>query len=80
MRHILAQAIKQAFEQLARLGAIGQDNVTKATQLLVVGDLNPAVLRPGEAATGKMRKAFDRQAKGQQIEVMSGYDFLAMLD
>lgn len=71
---------QQAFEQLARLGAIGQDNVTKSTQLLVVGDLNPAVLRPGEAATGKMRKAFDRQAEGQQIEVMTGYDFLAMLD
>jgi DNA polymerase III epsilon subunit-like protein len=71
---------QQAFEQLAELGAIGQENVTKATQLLVVGDLNPAVLRPSEAATGKMRKAFDRQAKGQQIEVMSGYDFLAMLE
>lgn len=71
---------QQAFDQLAEIGAIGQDNVTRATQILVVGDLNPAVLRPGEAATGKMRKAFDLQAKGQQIEVMSGYDFLAMLD
>jgi DNA polymerase-3 subunit epsilon len=56
---------QQAFDRLAELGAIGQDNVTRATQLLVVGDLNPAVLRPGEAATGKMRKAFDRQATGQ---------------
>ncbi|MCP4963598.1 MAG: exonuclease [Actinomycetia bacterium] len=71
---------QQAFEQLAGLGGIGQKNVTKTTQILVVGDLNPAVLRPGEAATGKMRKAFELQAKGQQIEVMSGYDFLAMLD
>ncbi len=71
---------QQAFDQLAVVGAFGQDNATRATQILVVGDLNPAVLRPGEAATGKMRKAFDLQAKGQEIEVMSGYDFLAMLD
>lgn len=71
---------QQAFDQLAVLGAIGQENVTRTTQILVVGNLNPAVLRPGEAATVKMRKAFELQANGQQIEVMSGYDFLAMFD
>jgi len=71
---------QQVFDRLAELGGIGQQNVTKTTQILVVGDLNPAVLRPGEAMTAKMRKAFELQAEGQQIEVMSGYDFLAMLD
>lgn len=77
---LIVMTRQQAFEQLAALGGIGQGNVTRTTQILVVGDLNPAVLRPGEVATGKMRRAFDLQAKGQQIEVMSGYDFLAMLD
>lgn len=71
---------QQAFDQLAALGGIAQASVTQTTQILVVGELNPAVLRPGADVTGKMRKAFDRQAQGQQIEVMSGYDFLAMFD
>lgn len=71
---------QHAFDQLAVVGATGQDNVTRATQILVVGNLNPAVLRPGEELTGKMRKVFELQAEGQQIEVMSGYDFLAILE
>ena len=71
---------QQAFDRLAELGGIAQANVTRTTQILVVGDLNPAVLRPGEAGTGKTRKVFELQALGQPIEVLSGYDFLAMLD
>ena len=71
---------QQAFDRLAELGGIAQANVTRTTQILVVGDLNPAVLRPGETGTGKTRRVFELQASGQPIEVMSGYDFLAMLD
>ena len=35
---------------------------------------------PGAAITGKMQRAFELQAAGQSIEVLSGQDFLAMLD
>jgi len=69
----------QAFAMLAELGAQGQANVTYATQMLVVGNLNPSVLRRGSDITGKMRKAFDLEARGQEIEVIGGRDFLAML-
>ena len=45
----------------------------------ITGDLNPAVLRPGADITRKMKRAFELQAEGQQIEVITVYDFLAML-
>ncbi len=77
---LVALTRPQAFDRLAELGAQGLANVTRTTQMLVVGDLNPAVLRPGADITGKMKRAFELQAEGQQIEVISGYDFLAMLD
>lgn len=77
---LVALTRPEAFDRLAVLGAQGLANVTRATQMLVVGDLNPAVLRPGSDITGKMKRAFELQAEGQQIEVISGYDFLAMLD
>ena len=50
------------------------------TNVLVVGDINPAVLRPGSNVTGKARKAFELQDKGQPIEVMTEDDFLRCLD
>jgi len=77
---LVALTRPQAFDRLAELGAQGLANVTRTTQMLVVGDLNPAVLRPGAAISEKMQRAFDLQAAGQQIEVIGGYDFLAMLD
>lgn len=77
---LVALTRPQAFDRLAELGAQGLANVTRNTQMLVVGDLNPAVLRPGADITEKMKRAFELQAEGQQIEVISGYDFLAMLD
>ena len=48
--------------------------------MLVVGDINPAVLRPGSELTDKARKAFELQDKGQAIEVMTEDDFLRCLD
>jgi len=48
--------------------------------VLVVGDINPAVLRPGSSVTGKARKAFELQDQGQEIEVETEGDFLRCLD
>lgn len=69
-----------AWDECSRVGAVAEKNVTKKTHVLVVGDINPAVLRPGSEVTGRARKAFDLQDKGQPIEVMTEDDFLRCLD
>jgi DNA polymerase III epsilon subunit-like protein len=69
-----------ARQECAKVGAIPQNDTTKRTNVLVVGDMNPAVLRPGSNLTGKARKAFELQDKGQKIEVMTEDDFLRCLD
>lgn len=69
-----------AWEECARVGAVAGKSTTKYTNILVVGDINPAVLRPGSTITGKARRAFELQEKGQDIEVMTEDDFLRCLD
>ncbi len=69
-----------ARQECAKVGAIPEHTTTKRTNVLVVGDINPAVLRPGSNVTGKARKAFELQDKGQEIEVMTEDDFLRCLD
>jgi NAD-dependent DNA ligase len=69
-----------AWGECARVGAIAEHDTTKRTNVLVIGDINPAVLRPGSTLTGKARKAFELQDKGQDIEVMTEDDFLRCLD
>ena len=69
-----------AWDECARIGAVAEKDVTKRTNVLVVGDINPAVLRPGSNLTGKARKAFDLQDRGQPIEVMTEDDFLRCVD
>ncbi len=69
-----------ARQECAKVGATPEQTTTKRTNVLVVGDINPAVLRPGSNVTGKARKAFELQDKGQEIEVMTEDDFLRCLD
>lgn len=69
-----------AWDECSRIGALADANVTKRTHVLVVGDINPAVLRPGSEVTGRARKAFVLQDKGQPIEVMTEDDFVRCLD
>ncbi|WP_231606222.1 exonuclease domain-containing protein [Salinibacterium sp. NK8237] len=69
-----------ARQECAKAGAIPEQNTTKRTNVLVVGDINVASLRPGSNVTGKARKAFELQDKGQEIEVMTEDDFLRCLD
>lgn len=68
-----------ARQECAKVGAVPENDTTKRTNVLVVGDLNPGVLRPGSNLTGKTRKAFQLQDAGQQIEVMTEDDFLRCL-
>jgi DNA polymerase-3 subunit epsilon len=77
---LMSMTRRIAWEECARVGAAAENNVTKRTNILVVGDINPAVLRPGSELTGKARKAFELQDQGQEIEVMTEDDFLRCLD
>lgn len=69
-----------AWHECSGIGALAEENVTKRTNVLVVGDINPAVLRPGSEITGRARRAFELQDKGQPIEVMTEDDFIRCLD
>ena len=68
-----------AWDEVARAGAIAEKDVTGRTNILVIGDLTPAVLTPGVATTGKAARAFALQGKGQHIEVMTEDDFMGSL-
>ncbi|KAA1396176.1 exonuclease [Aeromicrobium ginsengisoli] len=69
-----------AWDQVVRSGGAPELNTTKRTNILVLGDFNPANLRPGATYSGKARKAFDLQDKGQDIELMTEADFVRVLD
>lgn len=69
-----------AWKECGRVGALAEQSPTKRTNVLVVGDINPVMLRPGSNITGKARKAFELQDKGQDIEVMTEDDFVRCLD
>ena len=69
-----------AWDACANVGAIPGRSTNKQTNVLVIGDINPATLRPGSEMTGKARKAFELQEAGQRIEVMTEVDFLRCLD
>ena len=50
---LLSMTRQIAWDECARIGAITDPDTTKRTQVLVVGDINPAVLRPGSVVTGR---------------------------
>ena len=68
-----------AWDNIIQVGGIPEISVTKRTNVLVIGDINPAVLAPGMVTTGKAAKAFALQDKGQEIEVMTEDDFIRSL-
>jgi DNA polymerase-3 subunit epsilon len=70
---------QEAQQRLAFFGGTPQENVTAETTILIVGDIPIHLLAPGAEISGKMKRAFDLQKKGQRIEVMSGMDFVALL-
>jgi len=70
---------QDAWDMSVEVGGIPEKTVTKRTNVLVVGDFNPASLAPGQEVTGKAAKAFQLQDKGQDIELMTEDDFLREL-
>lgn len=77
---LMTMTRQAAWDECARIGAITEKSTTKRTNVLVVGDINPAVLRPGATLTKKAERAFELQDAGQDIEVMTEDDFLRCLE
>ena len=76
---LMSRTRQMAWDDVIKVGGIPESSVTKRTNILVIGDINPAVLVPGMTTTGKAAKAFALQDKGQEIEVMTEDDFLSSL-
>lgn len=77
---LMSMTRQVAWEAVAGAGGIPEPNTTKRTNILVLGEFNPASLRPGASFSGKARRAFDLQDKGQDIELMTEADFLQVLE
>jgi DNA polymerase III epsilon subunit-like protein len=76
---LMSRTRQTAWDDVVKVGGIPELSVTKHTNVLVIGDINPAVLAPGMVTTGKAAKAFALQDKGQDIELMTEDDFLRSL-
>jgi len=76
---LMSRTRQMAWDDVIKVGGIPELSVTKRTNVLVIGDINPAVLAPGMVTTGKAARAFAFQGKGQEIEVMAEDDFLRSL-
>jgi DNA polymerase-3 subunit epsilon len=68
-----------AHDECIRVGALPDKTVNKRTNILVVGDLDPARLVPGDLTSQKAQKAFRLLEAGQDIEVMTEHEFLQSL-
>lgn len=77
---LMSMTRQMAWDEVTRNGGAPAQAPTKRTNVLVIGDFNPASLRPGAHFSGKARRAFELQDAGQDIELMTEYDFLRVLD
>lgn len=77
---LMSMTRQLAWDEVTRNGGLPEKASTKRTNILVIGDFNPANLRPGANFSAKARRAFELQDAGQDIELMTEYDFLRVLD
>lgn len=70
----------EAWQIIANLGGIPEENVTKSTNILVVGEQDPTKFRLGDTTSSKYQKAEKLRLKGQEIEVIFERDFLSLLE
>ena len=70
---------REASARVAKLGAKVVSDVTKAVNLLVVGEIIPDQLAPGATKTGKLLKAERYRAQGSDIEIIDATQFLERL-
>ena len=60
-------------------GGTWVESPNKATDFLVIGDMDLRKLRPGATLTNKMQKGFDLKSKGSPIEILDESSFLELL-
>ncbi len=77
---LMGMTRQMAWDEVVRAGGVPEKNTTQRTNVLVLGDFNPANLRPGATYSGKARKAFQLQDRGQDIELMTEGDFLRVIE
>lgn len=71
---------QQAWILVSKVGGIPDKDVTKRTNILVIGpDYYQGEVLTGDLLTGRMAKAAHRRGKGQELEIMSEQDFLRAL-
>lgn len=70
----------EAHALVEHYGGTWQKSVTKATTILVSGDLNPRTFRPGAEFSRKLQKAMDLAEKGQPLEILTEQDLIDRLD
>jgi DNA polymerase III epsilon subunit-like protein len=76
---LMSRTRQMAWDDVVKVGGIPERGVTKRSNVLVIGDINPAVLAPGMVTTGKAARVFALQDKGQDVELMIEDDFLRSL-
>ena len=69
-----------AWIEVAKVGGIPIENVTKATNVIVVGQQDISKLKEGATNSEKYQRAEALKAKGYDIEVMLERDFLAYIE
>ena len=69
-----------AWIEIAKIGAIPVESVTKTTNVIVVGQQDFTRLKAGETQSEKFRKAEKLKQQGQEIEVIDERDFLAYIE
>ena len=60
-------------------GGTWVESPNKATDFLVIGDMDLRKLKPGATLTNKMQKGFDLKSKGGSIEILDESSFLELL-
>ena len=68
-----------AWDKIASLGGEPQKGVTRKTNFLVIGEWNPHTISP-DGTSRKYKRAQELREEGQDIEVMTDFDFLALLE
>jgi DNA polymerase III subunit epsilon len=70
---------KVAMQLVAEVGGRPGDGVTRATDFLVVGQVDFRMLRKGENLSSKMKRATELKAQGHPVEILGEQDFLQLL-
>ena len=68
-----------AWAEIANVGGMPLDSVTKQTNFLVFGQQDARRLKPGEKQSSKLAKTQRLREEGQDIEILAENDWLALM-